>query len=296
RYLRLLFGHKFTTPGRDEYGMYLAKAASLRSADLSRQVGAAIFTPMGEVISIGSNEVPKGGGGTYFEGDIPDYRDYTVGGDYNEREKHRILKELLNRMAGKGLLSEIPGCESIDDIASFLLSDPGGPLLKDSRVMDLLEFGRQIHAEMSALVDAARLGRSVVGAVMFSTAFPCHMCAKLIIGAGITRLVYLEPYPKSYAEDMYPNVIDIEARKTSDGTHVLFEPFTGVSPFRYRDLFEKGRRKEFGGDIREWKDGVPKVNIPLIYETYLYLERLVAAALVERIAKLPPLEKTSGSM
>jgi deoxycytidylate deaminase len=43
--------------------------------------------------------------------------------------------------------------------------------------MDILEFGRVIHAEMSAISDAARLGRATKDATLFCTTFPCHICA-----------------------------------------------------------------------------------------------------------------------
>jgi deoxycytidylate deaminase len=63
RFVHLFFGDNQITPTHDEYGMYVAKSASLRSSDLSRQVGAAIFRPSGEVATMGCNEVPKAGGG-----------------------------------------------------------------------------------------------------------------------------------------------------------------------------------------------------------------------------------------
>lgn len=44
RFLKALFGNNEVSPTREEYGMYVAKSASLRSSDLSRQVGAAIFS------------------------------------------------------------------------------------------------------------------------------------------------------------------------------------------------------------------------------------------------------------
>ena len=286
RFVRLFFGYNFISPVRDEYGMYLAKSAALRSADLSRQVGAAIFSGKGEIISLGSNEVPKAGGGTYFEGDEPDLRDYQFGSDFNEKEKVRILSELVRRIHDLKYLKEIPDCQSLDSLVEHLLSDPNGPKLRDTRIMDLLEFGRQIHAEMSAILDAARLGRSIEGATLFCTTFPCHMCAKLILGAGIKRVVYLEPYPKSFAEDMYPSAIDVESRKTAEDTRILFEPFTGIAPLRYRDLFEKRRRKLPGGNIDEWKGGKPRPNVELVYETYRSLEKLASEELAVRIAGL----------
>ena len=62
RFVECFFGHPFVSPTRDEHGMYLAKSASLRSTDLSRQVGASIFGPNREIVSLGCNEVPKFGG------------------------------------------------------------------------------------------------------------------------------------------------------------------------------------------------------------------------------------------
>lgn len=50
RFTAALFGRNDIAPSKDEYGMYAAKSASLRSSDLSRQVGAALFTDDGEKI------------------------------------------------------------------------------------------------------------------------------------------------------------------------------------------------------------------------------------------------------
>lgn len=62
RFVELLFGHNGYSPNHLEYGMFLAFSAALRSLDLSRQVGAAIFRSTGEIAALGSNEVPKAGG------------------------------------------------------------------------------------------------------------------------------------------------------------------------------------------------------------------------------------------
>jgi len=77
RFVELLFGSNTISPYRDEYGMKLANSAALRSIDLSRQVGAAIFDKTGQIVSLGSNEVPKGKGGTYWADDEMDAREYT---------------------------------------------------------------------------------------------------------------------------------------------------------------------------------------------------------------------------
>lgn len=295
RFIKLFFGYNFITPTHDEYAMYVAKSASLRSADLSRQVGAAIFSPAGEAITLGSNEVPKPGGGTYFEGDPHDNRDFHQGGDYNEQEKYGIVTEFVQRFESSGSLSDkiskSNSLQTLEQKVDYVLDGDGGPKLKTARVMDLLEFGRQVHAEMNAICDAARLGKSVKDATLYCTTFPCHMCAKLILAAGISKVIYIEPYPKSYAEDMYTDSIALDEGDTTTNK-ILFQSFTGVAPFRYRDLFEKGRRKLPGGAAQEWKEGGPRPNLNLIVESYLELEPLVTAYLAQRIESIPKSKPT----
>jgi hypothetical protein len=57
-------------------------------------------------------------------------------------------------------------------------------------------------------------------------------------------VVYIEPYPKSRAEQLHQNEIEIEKRTTSK---VSFLPFLGISPIRYRDIFQRGKRKNSDG-------------------------------------------------
>ncbi len=65
RFLDLVFGCPSITPSTEENAMFMAYSASLRSGDLSRQVGAAIVDSTGDLLSVGYNEVPKLGGGLY---------------------------------------------------------------------------------------------------------------------------------------------------------------------------------------------------------------------------------------
>jgi dCMP deaminase len=53
---------------------------------------------------------------------------------------------------------------------------------------------RAVHAEANALVIAARHGAAVAGADMYCTSSPCLNCAKLIINAGIKRVIFGETY------------------------------------------------------------------------------------------------------
>lgn len=56
-----------------------------------------------------------------------------------------------------------------------------------------------VHAEQNAIVQAAKLGVSVDGATLYVTYRPCSICAKLIINAGITRVVYRYDYPDEFS-------------------------------------------------------------------------------------------------
>ncbi|MHC2399065.1 deoxycytidylate deaminase [Bradyrhizobium barranii subsp. barranii] len=272
RFANLLFGSNKISPTRDEYGMFAAKSAALRTLDLSRQVGAAVFSPEGEILSIGSNEVPKAGGGTYWCDDPNGYddRDYVRGHDSNERRKREILYELLK---GLGVRPE----EAMQN-----------PSIANSQFMDALEYGRIIHAEMSAICDAARLGRPLGGATLFSTTFPCHMCAKHIVAAGIEKVVFLEPYPKSLTSNLHGDSVRIEL--ADRGRHhsypsVEFTHFHGISHRRYRELFERGRRKDEHGNFLEWTNPrveeekrMPRPIIDLKFPFYLQLETTIIKA------------------
>lgn len=285
RFVRALFGDNQVSPTHDEYGMYLAKTASLRSSALTRQVGAAIFHASGEIVSLGCNEVPKAGGGTYWSGDPGDQRDFVAGRDPNDEKKRELVADFIDRMFKSGRLAK-DKCGNKDalTLAEEWLADGSAYGLKDSKVMDLIEFGRDIHAEMSAITDAARKGVSIAGAILYSTTFPCHLCAKHIVAAGIKRVVSIEPYPKSYAEALHSDSIVVDG----DGKSQLvnFQRFLGISPYRYRELFEKGKRKYSTGEAQRWNRGVRKPMIDVIFPTYFQAETHMVSLLEPRLAAL----------
>jgi deoxycytidylate deaminase len=245
--------------------MYLARNAALRSVDLSRQVGAAVCSSDGEVITLGCNEVPKALGGNYWTGDTGDARDFQKGYDSNERIKRSLLVDFTKRLKEADLLKET---DRELDVARFIVKETSrGGALRDAQLMDLLEFGRMIHAEMSAICDAARLGKPLKNSTLYSTAFPCHICTKHIIAAGVKRVVFIEPYPKSYAEQLHGDAMVIG--RSTDPEKVTFEPFIGISPYRYADLFARERRKNDTGDFQQWISGEPRPIIKFTVATYV---------------------------
>ena len=59
-----------------------------------------------------------------------------------------------------------------------------------------------VHAEQNAIIQAAKLGVSIDGATLYCTHQPCVLCAKMIVNAGITRVVYEEGYPDDFAREI----------------------------------------------------------------------------------------------
>lgn len=261
RFVDLVFGHPFHTPQPDEYAIYQAAAAALRSSDDTRQVGAAIVvltngqgnkTRNADVIAVGMNEVPRGGGGFYWDLDSPDYRDQRLleqGTDRAAEIKVSALAELIERMSHQNWLREKIAEQRSTDLARELL-----PYLERTQFLDIGEFSRPVHAEMATLIDAARRGIAVDGHSMYVTTFPCHNCAKHIIAAGIRRVVYLEPYPKSRALNLHGEEIVSESLSGNEEENkVVFFAFSGIAPRQYQQLFsmsERGKRK--GNSLRNW--------------------------------------------
>ncbi|MGI6661988.1 MAG: deoxycytidylate deaminase [Bacillota bacterium] len=65
-----------------------------------------------------------------------------------------------------------------------------------------VEMCRGLHAEQNALVQAARYGIALEGAVIYCTNQPCVTCAKMLINAGIVKVIYKHPYPDKLAQDL----------------------------------------------------------------------------------------------
>jgi deoxycytidylate deaminase len=269
RTMELLFGHPHRTPRRDEVGMFHAVAAGRQSAELGRQVGAAICTNDGSLVAVGTNEVPRPGGGHYWEGDSGDAREFTKGQDTSDAHKTTMARDLVDKLTSDGLIA--------DGVSEQQLLKS----VNDSSIDDLIEFVRAVHAEMSAITDAARRGISVQDTVLFVTTFPCHHCARHIVAAGINRVVYIAPYPKSLAEELHGDAIVVDPGDLPESDQrITFEPFVGVGPSRYLDVFQAPQRKDrASGDLLPFipAEAIPRVRDlvapEMLGERPAYMER-----------------------
>lgn len=219
KFSKQLFGKYLDYPTQDEFGMAIAYHVSYRSNfPHDRHIGASIISVDGELISVGSIRAPNKTSNTKLA-----HQDSIADGYYKYKDQINIwLKDI-----------EVSELKHSKDISTFL---------KDS-----IDFHPCTHAEMAALLDAAKIGVSVRNATLYTTTFPCHLCAKDIITAGISRVVYIEAYPKSKSKDLYPQLIDLNSQKNSN--LVPFDMFSGVSPSRYHYVYSLKNKAKQEGNI-----------------------------------------------
>lgn len=60
-----------------------------------------------------------------------------------------------------------------------------------------------VHAEQNALIDALNHQVNVKDSTLYVTKQPCLICTKMLINAGIKKVVYLKPYPDKYSKDLF---------------------------------------------------------------------------------------------
>jgi hypothetical protein len=148
---------------------------------------------------------------------------------------------------------------------------------------------RAAHAEMDVITQASRLGIRIKDTILYCTTFPCHECAKLIIAAGIKKVIYIEPYEKSEALELHDDAIEheiIEDEHQQKDQHigprkVKFMPFEGIGPRRYMDLFSiltpagtrLHRKVKDSGKRWLWDVTEARLRCPLLPTSYLDREK-----------------------
>ena len=75
---------------------------------------------------------------------------------------------------------------------------------------------RALHAEQNVIVQAAYHGIAIAGATLYCTTFPCVICAKMLINAGIEKIYYKEGYPDELSAEML-QAAGIETHQISEG-------------------------------------------------------------------------------
>lgn len=174
KYVELIEKKEKFEPTEMETLMTMAYANSMRSSCSQRKVGALIIDEFGNAFSSGYNEVPSSERpckNTYGMC----YRKY-IRTKLNERLKVAIGDDELTKT-----VSDIVKSES-----------------------KMLDYCRALHAEESAIVNMARMSvtANLNKATLYTTTYPCNLCANKIAQVGIKHIVYYEPYPQQEAKEI----------------------------------------------------------------------------------------------
>jgi deoxycytidylate deaminase len=132
------------------------------------------------IISSGFNEVPR------------DYR--PCRDDFGKCRRDKAKKDCLD-----GIREDLPAeiLEKYPNIAETVSK-------QFSQNFKNLDICRALHAEENAIINLARNGRSVPlsQCTLYTTTYPCRLCANKIVNLGIKHLIYLEPYPDPEAKSI----------------------------------------------------------------------------------------------
>jgi deoxycytidylate deaminase/dephospho-CoA kinase len=228
---------------QDEALMTLAYVESRRSSCVKRQVGAVIATEEGDVISAGHNDVP--------EASAPCIEDPRYGWCARDCLQEKIAQKLMCcpscgrkveikvscQRCAQGVTSFVkrcPQCKAEMDIdyecpqCKTRVFDEFLPGMAEDKTGKLLDMCRSLHAEENAILNLSRTGvRLPQKAVLYSTTFPCNLCANKIVAVGIRKVVYAEPYTMKEAELVF------------EKKHVALSRFEGVKSNAFFRLYSR---------------------------------------------------------
>ena len=198
RYINMFERTESFVPTENETLMTMAYTNSWRSSCTQRKVGALIRDDYGNVFSSGFNEVPSSERSCKREYGMC-YRKY--------------LRNKFNQQVDE-ILDDSPKKEEIKTLFK-----------KEFKILD---YCRALHAEENAIVNVARLGVSfpMERATLYTTTYPCNLCANKIAQVGIKNIVYFEPYPMEEAKQI---LLKHKIEQT---------PFEGVTYNGYSRLME----------------------------------------------------------
>jgi len=248
-------------PTEDELFMQEAYCMSLKSNCISRQVGAIIVGQRGYIVGAGWNDVGSGQipcglrrfsdvddsyafpiavkgeeeiFSSFLEQSSEGYKDhcYCFKDEYSKYQTQKRVSKLLDSSDSE--LSDWISDNKLSTDAITNLSNIASSNLSIKR----LEYCRALHAEENAILQSSIIGGiGIEGSTIYTTTFPCELCAKKIYQSRIKKVVYTEPYPESISEDVF----------FKDGSHSIeLLQFEGVKSYSYYRLYKSTvDKKEF---------------------------------------------------
>jgi deoxycytidylate deaminase len=231
----------FYRPTYEELYMRQAYAISLKSPCPKRQVGAVLVSEVDEKKESDEKRVEKA-----INSGTPERREsYVVATGFNDvpaktlacsefgegrycpkdAEIDRVLREIKYCPKCKSKLRHPTG-----SITKIVCPKCKTHLPKDLFPSKMLDVCIAVHAEEAAILQAAKLGSTALnGAILYTTTFPCPLCSKSIINAGIKRVVFNEPYPLDDNYRMF--------KKMFEQCGMALDKFEGVNAWAFDRLF-----------------------------------------------------------
>ena len=253
-------------PTEDELFMQEAYSMSLKSNCISRQVGAIVVGQRGCIVGAGWNDVGAGQTPCSYRRisdiDIEYAFPIAVRGEeaefstfvkdaFRSYEKHCYCfkdeyskfktRERILKLCEKDSYKFAKLCKNIS--ADLKGKEEELRNLSECLSVKKLEYCRALHAEENAILQSSIIGGiGIEGATIYTTTFPCELCAKKIYQARIKKVVFTEPYPDSISEDVF----------FKDGSHSIeLVQFEGVKSYSYFKLYKPSvNKKEFQSQER----------------------------------------------
>ena len=221
KYIELIRQPGMARPTYEELHMREAYAISLKSSCFKRQVGAVIVNDLEEevkqkveevkqkgktlerresyVVATGFNDVPVG------TLECRELEPYSCHKDAEEEKKLREMKYCPR--CGKKL--KLPSEKAVPYVCPT--NKCKARLPRDFIPGKMLDVCRAVHAEEAAILQAAKLGSTSLNHTsIYTTTFPCLLCAKSIINSGIKRVIFHEPYPMKESYEILDSKVTLK--------------------------------------------------------------------------------------
>ena len=187
-YVTLMLHPGLITPTSIESGMQIAYSVKQNSGCISRQVGAVVTDASFSVKGVGWNSSPQGQVPCLLRSaeDLLNGDDSAAFSQYerNNEDFRGVLKSKFFELARD---------EKLDGRSlAFCFKDAQNEVEREKNQVHT----RSLHAEENAFLQISKYGGAALqGGVLFTTASPCELCAKKAYQLGLSRIVYIDPYP-----------------------------------------------------------------------------------------------------
>lgn len=233
RFFSLIRNPGCIPPNNNELYMHIAYSHSLKSNCISRKVGAVIVGPQGYIIGAGWNDAGEGqiGCGLRTKHDLLSIPSIplTSSKDDDNKFKKYIQDHKMTYICYKDVMSVL---HTENKLKKFAQTCDGECLKRIGSELGIkrLEYCRALHAEENAMLQSSKIGGiPIYGGTLYTTTYPCELCAKKLYHVGIRTLFYTEPYPESVSDRVI----------FEDGTRIIERiAFEGVKSFSYFKLFK----------------------------------------------------------